>query len=202
VFARLLAAFCLINLAVVPARASQVVVYLRAQAAQPSQTIEIMKRELAPLLASAGYRVEWGSADTAAQSLVVLELRGTCGMPAGSVHSEGPDPKELASSATSGDDVLPFASINCGGLTRMLGPALAGDAGARRDYLYGRAMARVFAHELYHILGNTKEHEAEGLGKAHFTVADLMAESVDWGLEVSSPAKTPTGIGFVPSREN
>jgi hypothetical protein len=200
VFARLLAAFCLINFAVVPARASQVVVYLRVQTPQSGQTIEIMKRELAPLLASAGYRVEWGNGETASESLVVLELRGTCGMPAGILHSEAPDPKDLASSATSGDDVLPFASINCGGLTRMLAPALVSEPGARREYLYGRAMARVFAHELYHILANTKEHERDGLAKARFTVDDLTGERgpARGARRGSGISLTPTEIGFVP----
>jgi hypothetical protein len=211
VFARLLAAFCLINLAVVPARASQVVVYLRAQTPQSAATVEVMKRELAPLMASAGFRLEWGNADIPAQSLVVLELRGTCGMPAGIVHSEAPDPKDLASTAASGDEVLPYSSINCTGLTRMLAPALAAEPGARREYLYGRAMARLFAHELYHILLNTKDHEREGLAKARFTLSDLMAESLefdraalaklDGGVEVSVtfpppmplPERSPVG---------
>jgi len=192
VFARLLAAFCLFNLAVVPARASQLVVYLRAQTAQPAQTVEVMKRELAPLLASAGYRVEWGKAEIPAQSLVVLELRGTCGMPAGVFHSDDPDPKDLASSASSGDSVLPFSSINCAALTRMLAPVLAAEPGARRDYLYGRAMSRLFAHELYHILANTREHERDGLAKAHFTLSDLMAESLEF--DRGALAKLDVGV--------
>jgi len=54
--------------------------------------------------------------------------------------------------------VLPFSWINCANLTRMIGPVLADEAGALRDYLYGRAMARIAAHELYHVMMGSRDH--------------------------------------------
>jgi hypothetical protein len=182
VFARLLAAFCLYTLAVVSACASEVVVYLRPGSLPQTRTLEVMKQELAPLMLSAGYQVEWRESphDTDASSLVVLELRGTCAAPAGAIPLQALDAKDLASSATSAGAVLPFSSINCDGLTRMLAPALSAEAPARRDFLYGRAMARLMAHELYHILANTRDHERSGIAKPHFSLADLTGESLDF----------------------
>lgn len=194
-FARLLAAFCLFNLAVVPVWASELVVYLRTDSLQPARPVEIMKRELAPMMLLAGYRVEWRDAPDKIGStpsfLVVVEMHGSCAMPAGSFASDvaAPETKTLASTAVSDDNVLPFSFINCSGLTRMLAPLIASEAGARRDFLYGRAMARLLAHELYHILANTRDHDGEGIAKSHFSFSDLLTERFEF--EHTTLAKFP-----------
>jgi hypothetical protein len=189
VFARLLAAFCLINLAVVPCRAeshdpanSELVLYLRSDLPQSLHTVDIMKSEVASLMQSAGYRVVWRDAqnkpDSTAANLVVVHLQGACAVPAGSSVSDGPaaDTRTLAFTAVSDDVVLPFSTINCSALSRVVWPSLAPEPGARRDFLYGRAMARLLAHELYHILANTRDHERDGIAKSHFTFTDLLTE--------------------------
>jgi hypothetical protein len=186
VFARLLAAFCLFNLAVVSSWASDLAVYLRADALQPIRMLEIMKRELAPLMLSAGYRVEWhdsrGRHETTAGALVVLDLHGVCGIPAGRFTPDAPtgQTRALATTAVSGQTVLPFSSINCAELTRMLAPTIAREAGGRRDFLYGRAMARLLAHELYHILANTRDHDRDGIAKPDFNFTDLLTERFEF----------------------
>jgi hypothetical protein len=193
VFARLLAAFCLINLAVVICRAgsddpanSELIVYLRSGPLEPVHAVEIMKRELSPLMLAAGYQVEWRDSQTRLDStpatLVVLDLHGACSMPVGNSvpDSAASETKTLASTAVSDEAVLPFSSINCAALTRVLTPALAQEGGARRDFLYGRAMARLLAHELYHILANTRHHEREGIAKSHFTFTDLLTERFEF----------------------
>src|ERR1035438_8870823 len=93
--ARLLALLCLLNLGVPVSLADstsppalELVVYLKSDAKQPAGPLEWMKRELTPLMASARYRVEWrdpqtANAPAAAGALVVVELHGACGVPAG-----------------------------------------------------------------------------------------------------------------------
>jgi hypothetical protein len=169
-FARLLAAFCLFNLAVALGQSgSGLVVYLRTDPATPTRPIEQMKRELTPMLAAAGYQMEWTSGRVETSSaLVVVNLHGT------------PDTSNsLAATAISEDGVLPFITVNCGNLAHLLAPSLLTEAGARRDFLYGRALARVLAHELYHVLANTREHARDGVAKPRFTAADLLAERFD-----------------------
>jgi hypothetical protein len=193
VFARLLAAFCLINLAVVPCRAgsddpanSELVLYLRTGLPQALHTVDIMKSEVALLMQSAGYRVVWRNAhsksDSTAATLIVVQLLGACSVPAGSSASDGPaaDTRTLAFTAVSDDVVLPFSTINCQALSRVVWPSLAPEPGARRDFLYGRAMARLLAHELYHILANTRDHERDGIAKSHFTFTDLLTERFEF----------------------
>ncbi|MDR3703491.1 MAG: hypothetical protein P4L56_27830 [Candidatus Sulfopaludibacter sp.] len=145
-----------------------------------------MKSELASLMQSAGYRVAWrdshSKTDSTAATLVVVQLQGACSVPAGSSASDGPaaDTKTLASTAVSDDVVLPFSIINCAALSRVVWPSLAQEPGARRDFLYGRAMARLLAHELYHILANTRDHERDGIAKSHFTFTDLLTERFEF----------------------
>jgi hypothetical protein len=43
--------------------------------------------------------------------------------------------------------------------------------------LYGRAMGRVLAHELYHMLANQREHVGSGVGKPSFSATDVLGES-------------------------
>jgi len=191
--ARLLALYCLLNPVVSSAwtgsngsAGPSVVVYLKSDSAQPSRPLEFMKVELTALMSTPGYRVEWRDSQSADRNadnaeLVLVELRGSCGIPAGKFVADpavGAD--SLASTHVSGARVLPFSWVNCENLTRLLGPALTGDAVAQRDYLYGRAMARLVAHELYHILANTQDHCREGVGKAGFTVKDLLSERLEF----------------------
>lgn len=82
----------------------------------------------------------------------------------------------LASTAVDGDRVLPFTWINCETLTQLLAPRLARVASGRRDFLYGRAMGRVLAHELYHLLANKRGHTESGVGKSSFSASDVLGE--------------------------
>jgi hypothetical protein len=178
VSARLLATFCLTLLGSVSAFAdTELVVYLKADPNQPAAPIDHMKRELASLMRSAGYRVEWGG-ESRSPFLAVVELTGTCALSAGYPGRDAPvsTAGALASTNVTDGQVLPFASVNCAALTRSLSNALVRDAAAQRDFYYGRALARVIAHELYHILMRTTDHSRNGVSRSCFTTADLVAE--------------------------
>ena len=149
-----------------------------------------MKAELTALMHSPGYRVEWLNPQAEGRTvdnadLVVVELRGVCGIPQGSVASDDAADRggSLASTYVSGERVLPFSWLNCGNLTRLLGTSLSSEAPAHRDFLYGRAMARLLAHELYHVIANTREHGREGIGKPGFTVKNLLSERFEFETE-------------------
>lgn len=162
-------------------------VYISADADQSPAPLEYMKRELSGIMQSAGYRVVYGDPrkpdSTAGFSrLVVLELRGNCGMPPGNYRLERmvASGASLAETSVSSGVVTPFSRINCANLTRTIGPLLADEAGAQRDYFYGRAMARVAAHEIYHVMMGSQDHGHEGIAKPSFTVADLLDERFDF----------------------
>jgi hypothetical protein len=159
------------------------VVYLTTDTPQPSEPLQQMQQELTALMFSAGYRLEWRSgadapAETNARFLVLIELHGYCGVGSGEAATEPQDAAaSLAYSYVSGGRVLPFSTVNCGNLTRVIAPGLTGTPQFRRDYLYGRAVARLLAHELYHILANTVGHGREGIAQSAFSARNLLADS-------------------------
>jgi hypothetical protein len=162
-------------------------VYLSAGPNQPSAPLENMKRELSGIMQAAGYRVIYDDPRTPDpnarfSALVVLDLRGSCGMPAGNYRVERSvaSGASLAETSISAGVVLPFSRIDCANLTRMIGPMLADEPNAQRDYLYGRAMARVAAHELYHVMIGSRDHGHVGVAKPAFSVADLLDERFDF----------------------
>ena len=166
-----------------PSPSTTLFVYLTVNQAQPAAPVEAMKRELTPLLQDAGLRIVWqdpARPDPAslASNLAMLELRGVCALPPGAdrIEPEVGSGASLAETVVSAEGVTPFSRVNCANLTRMIGPALSDEAMALRDQLYGRAMARVVAHEFYHVLMGSRDHGRSGVAKPSFTVNDLLDE--------------------------
>ena len=162
-------------------------VYLTADPSQPPASLEIMKRELSSLMQEAGFRIAWHDPQRPdrfgeTSALVMLELRGVCGLPAGNYRLDRSveSGASLAETSVTEQGVLPFSWVNCANLTRMIGPALVAEAPAQRDFLYGRAAARVVAHEFYHVMMGSRVHGHEGVAKPCFTVADLLNERFDF----------------------
>jgi hypothetical protein len=159
----------------------RVVVYLAGDTAQPAGPVLQMRRELNVVMRSAGYRVDFltrSSADRNVEDspVVVVYLDGYCGLAAGHTSPAPKTGASLAFSYMADGRVLPFSRVNCGNLTRMIAPALAGETPVERDYLYGRAMARIVAHELYHVLVGSRVHGRAGITQPGFTVGNLLAD--------------------------
>jgi len=167
---------------------AELVVYLRTGGNQPAAPLAQMKRELSALMHQGGYRVEWRSLDANraqdadASLLAVLDLTGVCGIAPGYADAEraATISTSLATTTITDGQVLPFSSINCAVLTNSVSAALAKEAGARRDFLYGRAMARVVAHEFYHVLMRTTEHGRSGVARSCFSTSDLLTERFEF----------------------
>jgi hypothetical protein len=199
-FARSLALFCLFSAAStalsVPAPKT-LAVYLNPSSSLSALVGEPMKRELAQLMQTAGYSPEWFDASTPIPSsgvplLAVVGFDGSCSLPPGGAYgpAETGNLGRLASTAVSNGHVLPFISVDCNKLTNLLAPSLASEPAARGDYLYGRALARVVAHELYHALLDTPCHSRNGIAKAAFTARDLL--SVGFAFEEDSLVRLET----------
>ena len=207
-FARVLAATCcLLEIALCSERPEpvapprrEVVVYLKTAAGQPTPPVEEMKREANALLEPAGYTLAWRRLPNAVGEvvevpLVVVELRGSCQAPRrGDELAPLLNPSSLASTSVVNGDVLPFSWLECGTLSRMLAPAL-NNSGSRRDYLYGRAMGRLIAHELYHMLTHARGHDAGGVAKPYFSAHDLLAERFEFEASTLARFQEPAAAG-------
>jgi hypothetical protein len=141
-----------------------------------------MHEELAALMRQAGYRVAFreagGREAIDAEFLSVVELNGSCAIPAGYRLAEDRTPgnAKLATTAVTDGRVLPFSAVNCSALTHLLQPALLQAPVAQRDFLCGRALGRVIAHELYHVLAKTTGHAAAGIAQRALSSAALLGE--------------------------
>jgi hypothetical protein len=72
--------------------------------------------------------------------------------------------------------VLPFSEVQCDQVRKTLF-ALEPTAGKNeKQEALGLAMARVVAHELYHVLASSTAHASRGLAKAVLPFSDLVAK--------------------------
>jgi len=62
---------------------------------------------------------------------------------------------------------MPFADIRCDAVSSLVGQA--------DSLLFGRALGRVLAHELWHILGNTFAHGENGIAQRALSAEQLVS---------------------------
>jgi hypothetical protein len=191
--ALLLALCCLLFSAALPgwaasprAAAAKLTIYLKTEASQSIRPLHSLKQELSKLMETAGYEVDWrGPEDSHIETrafLAMVELRGSCEAPSGNLAFESvlSSKADLASTYVSDGQILPFSWVNCDNVTKLLGPTLAGQPGALGDFLYGRAVARLLAHELYHMLLHTSDHTKNGITKSHMSAGDLLLDRLEF----------------------
>ena len=149
----------------------------------PAETVAEMHREMDKLMQQASIRVEWRelsdfSAGTEVHDLVVVKFRGNCRIrPTPAVLDErGP----MAFTHTSDGEVLPFSEVLCDRVGVAAQSAMAGGEFGRLDELLGRALARVLAHELYHIKGKCNDHGHSGVARKALTGRELIAKTLDF----------------------
>jgi len=217
-YARLLALFGLLFVSASLMRSEStfpagavVEVYLHGDSASAVNVLDEMNRELAILMQHAGFQFMEAHGNDQAPSaeathVIVVELRGACAVPMARSSSAEPIPPalSLASSSVADGRVLPFSWVDCSALSRFLGPAISTQSAQDQGYIYGRAMARLLAHEFYHVLAQTGDHTQTGICKASFSRADLLADHFDFddvALERLHPLRvgSHTAVRFEPA---
>jgi len=158
-----------------------------------ASAIQAAQIELQRILLPTGFEMVWKDLQLRKSSeqfdqVVVLTFDGTCsaaGTPSASRRAGKRQDVGLADSSVSNGQVLPFFRVDCEYLAQMLDSALRSMNEGERDVVFGRALARIMAHEIYHITGQTKEHQERGVAKASFSVHDLTTSRFDfdaWSL--------------------
>ncbi len=140
-----------------------------------------MRSEIARIVSPLSLQLNWRQLSAHAlgedfDQIVVVRLRGSCAAGLPPAEPSKGEVRRLASAAVSNGSILPFATIECDNLKRTIAASLHGQREELQEERLGRAMARVLAHELYHILGTTKFHQESGIAKACFGPKDLLAE--------------------------
>ena len=134
-----------------------------------------MKTEAQALVKDSGIVLSWRrmeqlSSAEAFPRMVVVRMRGVCdmGLPVPPLSSLS---LPLASTYILGGEPSPFSDIECDRIRSSLGAR-----SGRGDLLFGRALGRVLAHELHHIIQRTRAHTAAGYTRQSLSPADLIAE--------------------------
>jgi hypothetical protein len=141
--------------------------------------IHEMGREAAHILKKSGVSLRWHLGEPAQAVnglLVVVKLVGRCDM-------DGP-PAFLMSaplgwSHEANGVVLPFSDLACDNIRGAVQRAVLAGNQLRGNFLLGRAMGRVLAHELYHIVADTAEHGEDGVAQPALSARELTSGQLE-----------------------
>jgi hypothetical protein len=188
--------FCVAILCAAPVLASQpytpVTVVLIPDGRYSPVAIREMGRETAHILKQSGVAFHWrlgAPAQAMNGLLVVVKLRGRCDM-------DGPPaflmPGPLGWSHETNGALLPFSDLACDNIRGAVQSALLVGNQLRGNVLLGRAMGRVLAHELYHIVANSAGHGRDGVAQAALSPRELTSGRLE--LEPAEVAAVQTGL--------
>lgn len=153
----------------------------------PSEgAVAAMKREVAYIMQPAGLTLSWqdlrnSTTGSAFPDLVVVRFKGACGgspLPPAAIGASG---ATLASTAMSDGRILHFAEVRCDELRRYLSREIAPLRKSPREQLYGQALGRVLAHEMYHIFAGTEKHASGGVARACHSREELLQPIFGFG---------------------
>ncbi|MCL4841921.1 MAG: hypothetical protein KJZ79_08780 [Bryobacteraceae bacterium] len=181
---------CFLLLAVLSPAAAQspersLSVIVNAAQPLPAPVMREMRIEMDRLLLAAGIPVDFRLRSEVRlgdqlDQPVLATFKGRCALdPAPRPPVDPVDPALAFAHVTDGQ-IQPFAVVLCDRVAAAIRPAMWGSDFRRADLLLGRALARVLAHEIFHILGKEHNHSAEGLFKHALSGRDLIAESLDF----------------------
>lgn len=147
---------------------------------QSAVSIEEMKRETQSILKDSGLQLDWrlrsDAGNSSFENLVFVRFKGRCRFePVPYLYDErGP----LAFTYSTDGRIQPFAEVSCDNVTAAMRPAMHTDQFAKGNLLMGRALGRVLAHELMHILTRSGKHGNDGDGKAALSGRQLISGSL------------------------
>jgi hypothetical protein len=147
------------------------------------RSVEQMKRETAEIMKDSGLHLEWKARDTVGAdsfpNLVLVRFKGRCVLePEPMLYDErGP----FAFTYGAEGEVLPFTEVACDHVSSSVRSAITGDDYGRLDYLMGRALGRIVAHELVHILTRSGDHAGSGVAQAALSGKELIGAPLRLG---------------------
>jgi hypothetical protein len=155
-------------------------VVLDFEATHSARSVAEMKAETEKLLTASGVSVDWRTADgfvpgESIPQLAVVKFKGHCEL----TRVAPPAPEDgapLGFTYRSGGRMIPFSEVECDRVRGTLGQVHMGVAGGEHEVLYGRALGRVLAHELFHILSGSKAHAKHGVMQRYLSAAELVGD--------------------------
>jgi hypothetical protein len=154
-----------------------VTIVLSAQQNASSLSIAVLEQELAAI-PDLDLEVSWLRSENLATGIeldnpVQVRLMGRCNL-TGFPDKASRQPGPYAWAHVSDGRVLPFIDVDCDRIRTALFSTMWGEDFQHRDFLLGRALARIIAHELHHVVHSEVHHSDEGLAQPRLTAASLI----------------------------
>ncbi|HYW44967.1 MAG TPA: hypothetical protein VE959_19050 [Bryobacteraceae bacterium] len=159
------------------ASAEGITIVLDFDGPHSEQAVAEMKREFEGIVKDAPITVDWRTRQEAQHealaNLVVVRFKGKCILdPVPYLYDErGP----MAFTYSTSGVVQPFSEVACEQVTTAVRSAMFGGDFAKADLLLGRALGRVLAHEVVHMLSGSGDHGREGVARKSLTGNQLIA---------------------------
>ena len=158
------------------APAESLTIVLDFEAVPNDQSVSEMKREFETILRPSGltfdYKTRRQAEQIESENLVVVRFTGDCILkPAPAVSDSG----ALGFSYVMDGRVQPFGEIGCDRVIRAVSSAMSGADYLRSEQLFGRALGRILAHEVVHMLSRSANHARNGVAYKELTGKQLVA---------------------------
>src|SRR5579872_1279483 len=156
-----------------------ITLYTQFQQQPPAAVMQALQEELASIMAPMGLTFDWRTissvnGNSVSVELAVFTFKGRCD--ADGLLPQRTTPGALGWTHVSDGAILPFSDVDCDRIRSFIQRDLLTFPPRDREEIFGRAIARVVAHELYHIFANTSHHSSFGVSKAAYTVQELLSD--------------------------
>ena len=136
-----------------------------------------MQRELESILRPAGVSPQWVMFSNLVGTypncrLISVKFLGRCAFRPWDSPSKAAG--WLGRTLSTDGELYPFIEVHCDRTLALIRPGISPVQVPPGAVLFGRALARVLAHELYHLLANTKSHGKSAITSSKIGLDDLL----------------------------
>lgn len=175
--------FVLLSALSVCALASPIALIIDAPSPMPREVSSSFRQEIDQVFGETGYRFTWIDRakmrpEDSFPDLVVVRFQSECRMDTPAPRVTGGGPQALAWTHRTGQEMLPFMEVDCARVRNMLRVVAHGESLTVRQEMIGRALGRVVAHELYHVLTGSPAHASAGIAQATLSPAQLITPAL------------------------
>lgn len=174
-------------------------IFLQAPEGTSEEILVVARTEVQRLIERPGTELAWReeiSGHETFNRVLVVRLRGACST---ELQTNSMVPSTLGSTHVSDGRVQPFIEVSCDQVTAALSRQWKWPGGRIPRDVYGRALARVAAHEIYHALTESADHDEDGLMKSAFDRFDLCRRKLEIASTSLSRLDRALGIGLKPA---
>jgi len=164
---------------------SPVTVLLDFDQPHSSVSLQSMQQELDRILASARLKVDLrlhNELPDAPQfhDVVIFKMKGHCTMNALPIAALSDERGALAMTYSVDGSLLPFGEVECDRVRQSVQRAVGKGNPESHQAVFGIALARVIAHEMYHMISNSSTHTKDGVTKESLSGRELSQQLMSY----------------------